>query len=360
MATIKEVARLAGVAPSSVTRALSGHPNVSATLRRRVLDAVEASGYKPDLLAASLRRGSSNTIGVLVSDIINPRIAEMVDGVETELREHGYSVLLANSHGDPCRDAENVLLLQQKRIDGLLIMCVDDRSEALHEALKSLSVPVVLLDRQVEGFDVASAVLSDHRRGTERLTKHLLDAGHQRIAYLMGPRNTSYTGRQRMLGFTDALESSGVDLHPELVLDFRSTPELGQRATAELFELANPPTAVIVGPNPTLVGAMRQLQLSGIRVGRDIALACLDDVPIAYLHNPAISAVARDMAEMARTGAELLLAQLEGRSRPPRTVLLPTELFIRESTCQQVRSAGKRVPNSNSRGTTSAARSKRA
>ena len=339
MATIKDVAALAGVAPASVTRVLSGHPNVSPRLRERVLEAVRESGYKPDLLAAGLRRGSSRTIGVIVSDIINPLLAEVVDALEVKLRAHDYSVLLANSHGDPARDVEAVSLLRQHRTDGLIVMVVDETRAELKEALRTSPVPVVLLDRTVEGCDDASVVTSDHRRGTRELTRHLLDAGHERIGYLTGPLGTTYAGRERTAGFLAALHERGLELPERYIQSSRATPEFGQRATAALLDDPEPPTAIVAGPNPMLVGMLRELQERGVMVGTGIAVACLDDPPIAFLHNPAITALSRDIGEMADTAASLLVATLSGEMRQPRTVVLPMHLRRRASTAAPVPAA---------------------
>ncbi|BCB78237.1 LacI family DNA-binding transcriptional regulator [Phytohabitans flavus] len=344
MTTIKEVARRAGVAPASVTRVLSGHPNVSEALRAKVLAAVDEIGYKPDLMAAGLRRGSSHTVGVIVSDIINPLLAEMVDALDVKLRDKGYTVLLANSHGDPDRDVESVHLLRQRRTDGLVVMVVDETRAELRQALRDLPIPVVLLDRQIETADAASAVLSDHHRGTRELTRHLLDGGHRRIALLTGLRGTTYPGRERTRGFVDALDERDIPVASAFIRDARATPESGQRLAAELLDDGDPPTAIVVGPNPMLVGVLRELQRRNLRVGRDLALACLDDIPIAALHHPPITALARNTEEMAHTAAALLLDRLTGVSRFPRTVVLPTELRRRASTTALVTPADAELP----------------
>lgn len=332
MTSIKEVARLAGVAPSSVTRVLNGHPHVSAELAQRVLSAVDELGYKPDLIAAGLRRGTSQAVGIILSDIINPSMAQLVDVLETELRRSGYGVLLANSHGDPARDVESVELLRQRRMDGLVVMCVDERSTEMRDALVRWGGPVVLVDREIQGLDKASAVLSDHRRGTQRLTSHLLDLGHQRVGYLGGLVGSTYVWNERIAGFHQAFDEHGLEHDPSLIKASRATAEYGRQATAELLDGPEPPTAIVIGPNPMLAGALREIRAREVRVGTDIAFACLDDVPIAALHQPAITAVRRETSEVARTAADLLLGQMAGTLRQPRTVVLPVELHIREST----------------------------
>jgi DNA-binding LacI/PurR family transcriptional regulator len=332
MTTIKDVAKLAGVAPSSVTRVLNGHPHVSESLAARVYKAVDDLGYRPDLVAAGLRRGTSQTVGILVSDIINPSLAQFVDGLETILRDHGYGVLLANSHGDPDRDVESVELLRQRRIDGMVVMCVDERSTALRQALGSWGGPIVLVDRQVEGLTDASAVLSDHRRGAFNLTTHLLDLGHRRIGYLGGLTGTTYVWHERVAGLTQALEAHGLHSDTRGIKAARATADNASHATAELLDSDEPPTAIVVGPSPMLAGVLIELGSRGLRVGEDIALACLDEPPIAPLHRPAITAVRRHIDEVARTAADLLLAQLNGDGRHFRTVVLPVELVLRDST----------------------------
>jgi LacI family transcriptional regulator len=330
--TIKDVARLAGVAPSSVTRVLNKHPYVSEELATRVYKAVEELGYRPDLVAAGLRRGTSQTVGILVSDIINPSLAQLVDGLETSLRDHGYSVLLANSHGDPDRDVESVELLRQRRIDGLVVMCVDERSDALRDALVSWGGPLVLVDRQIEGLSAASAVLSDHRRGAVQLTDHLLDLGHRKIGYLGGLTGTTYVWHERVAGVTQAFEARGLHRDAGTIKASRATSDNASQATAELLDAADPPTAIIVGPNPMLAGALLELRSRGLRVGDDIALGCLDESPIAELYRPAITAVRRHIDDVSRTAADLLLAQMGGDRQHFRTVVLPVELLLRAST----------------------------
>jgi LacI family transcriptional regulator len=332
VSTNKEVAQLAGVAPSSVTRVLNGHPHVSDDLAKRVMKAVDELGYRPDLLAAGLRRGTSQTVGIIVSDIINPSQAQLVDVLEATLREAGYGVLLTNSHGDPARDVESVELLRQRRMDGLVVMCVDERSEELRHALLRSGGPVVLVDREIEGLDNASVVLSDHRRGAFQLTSHLLDLGHRRIGYLGGLTGSTYVWNERVTGFQQAFEMQRARCDTRMVKSSRATADNGRQGTAELLDDKKPPTAIVIGPNPLLAGALLELRARGVQVGKDIALGCLDDVAIASLHQPAITAVRRDTSEVARTAADLLLAQMAQSSIRPRTVVLPVEVHIREST----------------------------
>ncbi len=145
---MREVAELAGVAMSSVSRVLSKHPDVSPAMRRRVLAAVDQLGYKPDLLAQSLRRRATQSVGFVVGDISNPLIAEIVHGAETTLREAGYSMLLTNSESDAALDADHIRLLEQRRVDGLILSLAQEAHGPTLEALRQLAIPFVVVDRE--------------------------------------------------------------------------------------------------------------------------------------------------------------------------------------------------------------------
>lgn len=332
--TMKEVASLAGVALSSVSRVLNEHPDVSPAMRLRVLRAVAELGYEPDLLASSLRRGSSRTLGFIVSDIVNPLFADIFTGAEQRLRERGYSVLLAQSEGDPARDVESARLLRRRRVDGLILSLADETSPETAAELQRLDLPVVLLDREVAGLEHVCAVLADHRTGVRRATEYLLNLGYQRIALISGAPTTR-PPRERATGFRDAFVRNGVPVPEDLVRLGSFSTEYGARSVEELLALPDPPDAIVAGGNLILVGVIRTLRRAGLRVGDDMALVTCDGVPLAEFYSPAITVVNRDTTEMGVLAARLMLEQLEvqdGQQRRPRTETVPTELIVREST----------------------------
>ena len=327
--TIKEVARHAGVALSSVSRVLNQHPDVSPEMRDRVLRSVQELGYEPDLLASSLRRGQTETVGVIVADIVNPLFAEILKGAEHRLRAEGYSVLLAHSEGEAQRDVESARLLRRRRVDGLIISLTDEtRQETLNE-LAALDTPVVLLDREVEGGPF-SAVLADHRTGLRRATEHLLDLGHRDIALITGPATTR-PARERVAGFRDGFRRRKVPISSGSVLHGEFSHEFGARAVEQLLRGPSRPTAIIAGGNLVFVGVIAALHRHELRIGRDLALVTCDDVPLAQFHSPPITVVARNTTAMGELAADLLLDQLRNDAEP-RRVSLPTEFIVREST----------------------------
>lgn len=317
-AGIREVADRAGVAPSSVSRVLSDHPNVSAAMRRRVLQAVNDLGYEPDMLARSLRRGASNTVGFVVGDISNPLLAEIALGAETTLSEERYAMLLANSRNDPALDASHIQLFPRRRVDGLLLSLADETHPDTLSALRSAGVPSVLIDREVDPSIGVSGVYSDHDRGIREAVDDLVAHGHLRIGLVTGPASVR-PSRMR----ADAVQLSA-RRHAGVVAVTRAgqfSVEHGAIATAELLDSSEPPTAIIAGSNQVLVGVLRTLRQRGMRVPTDISVVTCDHVPLAELVEPALATIYRDSAELGRQAAAMLLRRLDGG--PAESMSLP-------------------------------------
>ncbi|WP_285697158.1 LacI family DNA-binding transcriptional regulator [Actinomadura sp. NBRC 104412] len=310
-AGVKEVAERAGVAPSSVSRVLSGHPDVSTVMRNRVLDAVAALGYEPDLLAQSLRRGATMTAGFVAGDISNPLVSQIALGAEVELRSAGYSILLMNSMNDPALDAAHVRMLRQRRVDGLLLLLADEGNAETLDALRGSDSPYVLVDRDPAPLPDASAVLSDHRRGIADAAEYLISLGHRRIALVNG-NPAVRPARERAAALRRACRA-----HPDVTAVVRSgafSAEHGEAATEALLSAAEPPSAIIAGGNQILTGVLRALRRANLRIPDQISLITCDDVPLAELSEPPIATISRDPEDIGRQAARLLLDHREGRS----------------------------------------------
>ena len=330
---MKDVAAHAGVALSSVSRVLNNHPDVSEPMRRQVHDAIAAVGYEPNLLASSLRRGSTNTVGFIASDISNPLFAEIALGAERRLDEAGYSMVLTNSEGNPERDEAMIRLLRRRRIDGLILSVADESWQGTAVELSKLAEPVVLIDREVSEPQTASAVFTNHADGMQLACDHLLELGHRRIALLSGARSLRPV-RERLRGFQAAFEARGLEV-PEDLLRFGSfSAPFGRQATTELLALDDPPSAIVAGGNLLLTGVLRALREAHRSLGDDISLISCDDVPLAELHSPPISVIDRDAVQMGEAAASLLLDLLAGGNRP-RIAELPTKLVLRGSTSRR-------------------------
>jgi LacI family transcriptional regulator len=327
---MREVASQAGVAMSSVSRVLSGHPDVSPTMQERVMAAVAELGYQPDFLAQSLRRRETRSVGFVVGDIANPLLSEIVQGAERELRDNGYSMLLTNSENNPDRDAAHVRLFEQRRVDGLMLSLAAEDNEETNQLLKQFEMPTVLVDRELPPAVGASAVLSDHRTGMRDAVGHLLDLGHRRIGLILGQPNIR-PSRERRAGADDAFNERGLPLS-YVAVEGMLAPAHGRNATRELLDAPEPPTAIVAGSNQLLIGSLAEILARGLNLGEDISLVSCDAIDVTELFQPPIAVVRRDNREIGRQAARLLLEQLGNADIGVRTVILPT-MFIPRPSC---------------------------
>lgn len=317
---MRDVADRAGVALSTVSRVLSGHPDVGPDMRVRVMSAAVELGYEPDILAQSLRTGETMTVGFVVGDISNPLISQIARGAEASLRQSGRAMLLMNSFNDPILDRQHIGLLNQRRVDGLILSISDDIDPETAKVIAELPIPCVLVDRQLAGADSA-AVLSDHSKGIKQAFDYLVGGGHRRIGLVNGYLNVR-PARERSQTLLDLAE-----IHQEVSVDIRNssfTAEHGFDSTIDMLSSDYPPTAIIAGGNQILVGILRALKKLSLRVGVDVALVTSDDIPLLEFLDPPMPTISRNPEEMGRQAAGLLLEMLAGG--PRRTLELPTHL----------------------------------
>jgi LacI family transcriptional regulator len=326
---LRQVAELAGVGISTVSRVVSNHPDVSPKMRERVLSAVHELGYEPDFLAQSLRTGSTNSVGFVLSDITNPVVAHMVHGAEEVLRGAGYALMVMNSENDPRLEMEHIRFLHSRHIDGLIVLATNERRKITLDALLARDVPVVAIDRDLPRRLRTSFVLSNHRVGMSAAVGHLLDLGHRRIGLVSWPLHLR-PGRERLAGLKDAYAARGL---PDTSLPVVGmTAEEGERATEQFLASPQRLTALIAGSNQLLIGCLRSLTNHRQRPGVDIALVTCDDVPLAELFTPPLAVIARDNTATGRAAAEILLHRFHGVNEPE-TIVLETHFIPRASCC---------------------------
>jgi len=322
---IREVAQKAEVSVSSVSRVITDHPDVSAAMRERVQAAIKALGYEPDILAQSLRRGSTRTIGFLVSDISNPLYSEIALGAERVLNEAGYAMLIANSQGAADRDAVQLRLLSQRRVDGFILSLSDETDPKTIAQLKTLDCPFVLLDREVAGIQTA-AVLSNHAEGIRAAALHLFHLGHRRIGFIGGNHTARPTRVRRDTLLQVAGEHRGVRVYVE---DRSFTAAHGEAGASALLDRVSPPTALIAGGNQILVGVLRAIRRRDLDVPGDLSLVTCDRVALSEFLEPPLATLERDHHQMGRVAAGHLLSILGGK--PPGTQVLPVTFDPKDS-----------------------------
>jgi LacI family transcriptional regulator len=324
--SIREVADLAGVAVSSVSRVLSGHPDVSPEMRRRVLRAVKASGYEPNQVAQSLRRGTSMSIGFIVGDVSNQLMSTIALAAETRLAESGYTLVLANSRGLPEGDAANLQLFRQRHVDGLLLSLTSETDRRVARLLKSFGKPAVILDREGGSRD-ASRVLFDHENGFRAATEYLVELGHRRIALIAGSLELR-PNRERAAAVRRVMAEGGHK--PPIVMAGSLSRAHGKASMVKLWSRTQRPTAVLCGGNQVLPGILEALRELQLRVPDDISLITSDNVELAEFHEPQLAAINRDAAGFGWAAAESLLRRIAGGVTD--TVICPTS-FSPAASC---------------------------
>ncbi len=337
MIGLKDVARVAGVSVSTVSRVLTGSPLVNAETRTRVQQAMDSLQYCPSRVARRLRRDSSraNLIGLIVPDIQNPFFAELVRGVEKVAQQHGYMVFLGNTDEDGEKEREYVQLMRAESVDGLILPPSSDLHEMVAK-LTSAGLPIVCVDRRLPDV-LVDTVVADNEQGAYMATNHLLRTGHRRIGFIGGRAHLS-TSAERLAGYTRALQEHGVSFDAALVRDGDSRQGSGSALTRALLTRDvpadadhEPPTALLVGNNLMTLGALETIHLMGLRIPDDVAIVGYDDMPWALALNPPLTAVRQPGFEMGERAAELLLQRLDDPGRDTTVVTLQPTLIARQS-----------------------------
>jgi LacI family transcriptional regulator len=333
-ATIREVARAAGVSVGTVSRSLNAPDTVRRATLARVQDAIEQLGFKPDPRAQGMRRRNTMAVGFISNDISNPVHAVVFRGAETELRRRGYSLLVVNTGGNAEGEAGAIDTLQHGRVDGLIMTINSEQDRRCRALLAAARVPSVLLDRELD-LEL-DAVLTDHAAGMLQAVDYLIELGHRRIALLTAGREIR-PGRERVRGFAEAFERRKLKLPEDLIRAQSLSADFGFRETTALMQASDPPTALIAGGNQILVGVLQAIQQQGLVVPGTLSLVTCDRTDLSTTYPGPLTIIDRNLAEIGRTAAELLLERMgEGAQRPALRISVPTHLVLGRSCARRM------------------------
>ena len=328
MATIRDVAKRAGVAPITASRVLSNSGYVSPATRKRVEQAAAELHYVPNMLANSLRSNRTQTLALVLTDITNPFWTTVARGVEDVASQQGFNVIFCNTDESQAKQEQYLSLLLRRRVDGVLLVPASSSGESVR-ALQNQNVKVVLLDRCVPGVtvDIVRGASTD---GACRLVDHLLALGHRRIAMLAGPEDIS-ASNERVAGYCQALSQAGIAADANLVFHGSFSVESGQEMAMRALALQPRPSAIFAASNFIAVGALRALDAAGIRVPEEMSMVAFDDLP--YSQRPFLTVAAQPAYELGKVAATLLLQRIaEPAAADYQDIVLPTELIVRAST----------------------------
>ncbi|MCL6443016.1 MAG: LacI family transcriptional regulator [Alicyclobacillus sp.] len=327
MTRISDVAKLAGVSTATVSRVLSNAVRVSPDTRRRVLEAIEALDYQPNISARNLRKLETNTIIVVVPDITNMFFSRVLLGVQSLATSHGYQVLLGDTHNDIERERGFLNALKQKRADGMILLTARVSPWIIEEF--SSQYPIVLACEYIEGSHIPTVSI-DNISAARKATEHLIKLGHRRIGCILGPMNV-VLNRDRLRGYEQALASSGIDIEPILIQEGDYSYESGYNLLLKLFAMRHPPTAVFAANDEMAIGVINAVRTLGMSVPRDVAVVGFDDIRLASIVSPALTTIAQPAFEIGYTAATILLDVIAGKDFVRKQVVLEDRLVIRES-----------------------------
>lgn len=329
MPNIHDVAKLAGVAPITVSRVINNNGYVSDKTRQRVEAAIDELAYVPNALGPSLRSKRTMTLALILSDITNPFWTTVSRGVEDTANASDYHIIIGNTDESPEKQSEYLTFMLQKQVDGFLLVPASSNVTS-SDIFRRQNVPFVVLDRLILGNDF-DCVRSDSFGGAYNLTKHLLELGHTHIAAITGRADNS-AAKDRINGFLEAMKEAGLGAKHQVYWG-EFNQETGYEFTREALQASPRPTAILATNNFIAIGAMRALRDENLRVPEDMSVVAFDDLPAAITIDPFFTVASQPAYEMGQKATEILIARLADETpKGQQEIILPVEIIVRRSS----------------------------
>ncbi|MDZ7898870.1 MAG: LacI family DNA-binding transcriptional regulator [Arcicella sp.] len=329
--TIKDIARHLNISVATVSRAMRDMPDIKPETREKVLKLANEWDYQPNILATSLVKSRTKTIGVIVPDLAYHFFASVVRGIEEEAIERGYSLLLTQTSELYERELTNVQNLSRGQVEGFIISLSQETTNYEHlKRLQRKGIPLVFFDRDAADVEV-SKVMVDNVGAAYEATKHLVENGCKRIAFLAGPTNVTVSN-QRQTGYENALTDSGLVIDETLIVHGSYNLQQIIELTNYLIDLPNSPDGLVVVSDRLAIGAMSAMRARGVKVPEDLAIVSFNDEPICTIVTPTLTSVSQPTMEMGKMAMSLLINQIEKEGSPLEVKIFKTGLKIRESS----------------------------
>lgn len=330
--TIKDIAKELGISPSTVSRALKDHFEISEETKKAVRRVAEELNYQPNSLALSLRYSKSNTIGVIIPEIVHFFFSTVISGIEDIAQSRGYNVIITQSNESVEREMMNIQTLFNNRVDGVLVSLSRESFDYSHfEAMMQKGLPIVFFDRVADTIETSKVTVDDFLGGYQA-TEHLIKQGYSKIGHLAGPENLDITN-ERLSGFRKAHEEANLDLDEDLIIYNQASSESeAYNATLEILKSKNI-DALFTSNDLAAMGAIKAAQKFGKKVPQDFGVVGFSNWQFTALTNPTISTIEQPGFEMGQHAAELLLKQIESEEGVEfEKMKLPTSLLARDSS----------------------------
>lgn len=328
--TIYDVAREAGVSMATVSRVVNGNPNVKPATRKKVMDAIQRLGYRPNAVARGLASKRTTTVGVIIPDISSLFYAELARGIEDIANMYKYNIILCNSDQKLDKEIHLVNTLLEKQVDGLLFMGSQITDEHI-QVFRTSDTPIILLATKDPDNEFPSVSI-DYKQATYDAAKFLIERGHRRVGYISGPLEDPLAGQLRLEGYRSALEEHNQEMEHDLITlgDYRYNS--GYKATEHLFNLQNPPTAILALSDEMAVGSIHFYQDHGLSIPDDVEIIGFDNTRLTTMVRPQLTSVVQPMYDIGAVSMRLLTKYMNKESVDDHLVILPHRLEERNST----------------------------
>ena len=329
--TIKDIAQYLSLSVSTVSRALVDDKNIRKETKEKVLEVAKKLGYKPNPVATNLKYGHTNTVGVIVPEMVTPFASQVINGIQHVLYANGIKVIIAESGEDPDKERESLQLMERFMVDGIIIsLCSYKKNKDEYLRLQQAEMPMVFYDRIPYGLDVSQVIVDDYMK-TFFLVERLIRSGRKRIVHIQGPDEV-YNSIERTKGYKDALSKFGIPSDDNMLVKAGLTFEDGKRAADTLIERNIPFDAVFAFTDTLAIGAMNRLREYGKRIPEEIAVASFSGTELSTIVYPKLTTVEPPLFQMGEKAAELILEKIKKPSSPNRSVVLNAEIRMRAST----------------------------
>lgn len=331
--TIHDIARKLNITASTVSRALKDHPRISQETKKAVLKVAHKLNYQPNNIAAALRNGRSNIIGIIVPTADRSFFSSVIRGIEEIANQSRYNVMICQTHDSYKKEVDTVEALLNARVDGILASHGKETVDFDHfRKIKSKGIPLVLFDRSSDEIEASNVVIDDYIGGY-KATEHLIEQGCRRIAHFTSPRKIPIF-RERLRGYRDALQNHGVRFDESLVIESSLQLEDGRNSMLKLLSLKRLPDAVFSSSAYGAMGALQILKENKIRVPQEVALVAFSNEPFTSFTDPALTTVDQHPLRMGNAAAAIFLQEIAAKNSSfvPQKIVLKPELIVRASS----------------------------
>lgn len=329
MATIKDVARIAGVSTTTVSHVINKTRFVAEATQEKVLAAVKELNYAPSAVARSLKCNTTRTIGMLVTQSTNQFFSEVIDGVESYCYRQGYTLILCNTGGIYEKQRDYVRMLAEKRVDGILVMCSDMTPELMEMLEGHSDIPKVIMDWGLEDSQ-ADTIMDNSEEGGYIATKHLIDNGHKDIACLSG-HFSKMACKERIIGFRRAMAEANLPVNEDWILEGNFECDTAVLAADKILAMDHKPTAVFCFNDTMALGLMSRLQQKGVKVPDDISVVGYDNIELSEYFSPPLTTIHQPKRRVGKNAFEILLERIKNKAHDRRVFEMHPELVARNT-----------------------------